>query len=567
VVESFPRDSFTPVANIISKATNANPTFTTSDEPGNPSSQETHTWIVEDLSSFIDELLSSRNVKEFTKGEGEAQERQTLDQFHKLVSNIRFEIVQAKSLPFLILNMRLTLESSVVECSEISARSIDRLSRLSRVYVENLEGFSAKFVSSHPTCPSVICIGVEVPLAYLMELNSDMLETKKPDISQERLQEIGGRIRSMLPIHLDRPKNTCLMSFFHIATNLTMVVGHVDQVPLFGVRTPYILLLTPDEGLLHSPMVDTPLQPFTSTRPLDVIFRGVHFLTIPLALHASTGAYWLELNNAEQRLNEISDRLISEDVGMDDERAIEELSSIGVRLAAIDVDVGLIDTRIADAMRRWKHEENVEWNELRIPHGADALQRCALESGIDEGYLGYLGRQLVASIDNMKNLVQSLERQAQLLFAQVNDTIMREATQQMKEATQGTQESSEAMKHATQALVDSQRQVSHLTYVIAVLTIALISLGLYENGWNWQALAVGIGAFLLVLLMLRPEADLYHASLLLATTFLFYTILANTRSSLLIVAELVVYVTVVATISWNWDAHTRPQELSSEKKP
>lgn len=490
IVEAFPKSAIEGVNEQFARLTGSNPIQGTVGEPSSPLTTKTFAWKVDKLDTLFEALLSSQSVVSMNLGPDKLEEyNKSKKTLQDLVVRVDFLTMDAGDIPFYVAVIRVVLNPLSLPCSQESVGPIQRVRFLFRLLMGDLGGNSGKSAISKPACPAVVFLGVVVNQRDISSLQHDATRLRDPGMEFEESQLISENIRGRLPIRLASIEGADLVSHFTIAPNISLLVGYIDQLALFGIRTPYVMLLSPEEGLLGVSHEEMPVFPIVSIRAFDVIWRGPEMFVIPLACHASIGDMWLRIKGFENELGLASNRLARGSDALEAPDIVDALSKTGVNLAALDVDLGMVDRRVGEALRLWAVGTATEWKELPIPP-VGISGRSLIAMGFEGGYASTLANEIAENFKNMKSTVEGLERQTELLFRQVHDSVMRSATQEMKKSTA-------AVEGATSAMARSQNQVEVLTYVLVTLTISLVALGMWANGWKWQALTVVIGAIVL----------------------------------------------------------------------
>jgi hypothetical protein len=239
-----------------------------------------------------------------------------------------------------------------------------------------------------------------------------------------------------------------------------------------------MLFLSPDEQLLQFEHFRIPMVPFATSPSMFVFWALPNMFVMPLAMLAWSGAFWTELRVHERTIGRVSANIFSDAKYQVDQRSLDELTKVGIRVGSLDVRLGLLERAFGQTIDAWSKNSLPDQKELGMP----SLSQWPSTSSRDEsqgGFLTFLGKWLRRDLDAMTRTIQSLERQVELLSRQANDAIMRRSTLEME--------------NVTRASLKSQESTTTMTYVLVILTFTLVSLALLENGYLSYA-AIGIAS-------------------------------------------------------------------------
>ena len=395
----------------------------------------------------------------------------SLPLFHGLIKSIGAEALDTEELPFYLLTIRLVLSPKGMSESSQPEKDIRHVRNVVRFFIESLGGYSKKGVSFSPEVPAFTLLGIRIDQQLLSALQGEAR-----DIAQSirvRSREDVVEHRKLDSFSLNWDKKPDIWSHFILASNLSIILGHADQLGLLGIRTPYILFLSSDEELSNQfEQFRMPLVPLPMGAPMIVFWALPNMFAVPLALLAWSGAFWAELRGHERAISRISTDIFSApDLQVNLER-IYELTKVGIRLASLDVRIGMLERACGQTLDVWSKNSSPHQKELGMP--SMPSWPSASRDDSQGGFLSYLGTWLRRDIDAMTRAIRGLERQVELLSGQANDAIVRKSTYEMDKATVATEK--------------SQRSVTLMTYVLVVLTSTLVTIALVENGYFSYAL-------------------------------------------------------------------------------
>jgi hypothetical protein len=393
----------------------------------------------------------------------------SLQLFHGLIKSIGAEALDSEELPFYLLTIRLVLSPKGMSESSDLQKDIQLVRNPVRYFIESLGGYSKKGVSFSPEVPTFTLVGIRIDQRLLSALQKEAKDLGRSPRSREDVFEH----RKLDSFSLNWNKAPDIWSHFVLASNLSIILGHIDQLGLLGIRTPYILFLSSEEQLTSQfEQFRMPLVPLSMGVPMIVFWALPSMFAVPLALLAWSGAFWAELRGHERNISRISTNILSvEDSKVNLER-IDELTKVGIRLASLDVRIGMLERACGQTLDAWSKNSSPNQKELGMP----SMSSWPLASRDDSegGFLSYLGTWLRRDLDAMTRAIRGLERQVELLSGQANDAIVRKSTYEMDKATVATEK--------------SQESVTLMTYVLVVLTSTLVTLALVENGYFSYAL-------------------------------------------------------------------------------
>lgn len=464
-VETFSKANVSSVSSRFSAFLGVEPNVSPVQMGGQPESGKMYSWKPSDLNKAFESVLSVSETP--TSRWGGSHEL-----FARMISGIEAEALDSEELPFFLLVLRVTLSQKAISESVGLEEDIRRVRNPIRYYLESLRGHSKEGVSFSPAVPAFTLLSLKVDQRLLTSLQREAIQLADHSASHRTSKEAVIEHRKLDAFNLSLNKEPDVWSHFALATNLSVIVAHADPLGILGIRSPYMLVLSPEEGLLHFNQPTIPAVALVMGAPMLVSWSLPNMFVVPLALLAWSGAFWTELRTHEKAVNQISTIILSDGDYQVDMKKLDELTKIGIRMASLDIQVGFLERMFGQTIEAWSKNSVSYQRELGMP--SMSSWPYSSREGTEGGFLSYLGKWLRTDLDAMTRAIRGLQRQVELLSGQANDAIVRKSTFEMDKATVASEK--------------SQRLVSTMTFVLVVLTSTLVTLALLENGYLSYAL-------------------------------------------------------------------------------
>jgi hypothetical protein len=442
-VEVFPKDKIGPINEALSELAGLDGPKVAGGNAG-PFEVRRYTWQAANLPTCLQNVIETSNGQKWGG---------KLDHLTAYVSKVEIEAFVGAFLPFYLVVLRATLNPTALSPSEDLRKDLRGVYNPLRLSLQSLGGLSCAGTSQSPTTPVVTYIAADIPQEDLSRLQNTANEIV---VSRPVLTDALSRSEShrrMEPLELAREGGD-LRSHFILASNVSLIVGHTYPLGMFGLGTPYLLLLSSGGGISEF-AGGLPLEPYMPHDINDVILRGPEILVVPLALLAWTPGASQSLAGIEAKFVAARATLTK---GLGDETAsgvLEEVTEAGVRAASLAVDLGMIARRYTRVLQSWREGDFPERREVAIlPTGWGGSSLLA--RGLRAGYVSTLAREVAERLENLEANLGRLQSEIELMSRHTAQAVSRRSTIAMEKATS---------------------QMQRLTRIIAWLTAALVVLG------------------------------------------------------------------------------------------
>jgi hypothetical protein len=370
-----------------------------------------------------------------------------------------------------------------------------------------------------PCIPSITIMAAYVDDKGFSRLRDKVRRLGLSTLSSAELKALGDEHRGLEPFNFD-PNQSDMKSHVAIEPNVSLILGNAN--PLVFLRSPYIVILSPTGGLLDREPFMMPIIPYAANARLDMIWHLPDVFVVPMASFSWLGRSWKIVGNLRGRLASVGQSASSSSPKSTSSQLLDGLTDAGLSLSMLDIGLELLDRGFGRTLDAWANNSVRGQTEIRIPSGRH-WHSSRDPKEFEEGYLAALGGWLRREIDAMRDNVESLEREAQLLSDHINQAEMRRSILATEESTKAMRESSKAMEESSRTLLTSQRSIEYLTGVLIALTGILVIIGVFQVDFGAYSFLVFAAFFSLIAMIFGRRLTSYFffsVSVALAVLFI-----------------------------------------------
>ncbi len=318
-----------------------------------------------------------------------------------------------------------------------------------------------------PAVPAFTILAVKAEQHLLTSLQKEARNISIRSSAQGASREDVVEHRKLNPFILSDKRMPDIWSHFALASNDSVITSHTEMLPDLGIRSPYMVVLSPDEGLLDFEQTRIPAIALTMGAPMNVSWTLPNMFVVPLALLSWSRAFWAQFRTYERTISRVSTSIISDVGHLVDMSKLDELTKVGITMASLDIQIGLFERAFGQTIEAWSKNNLSDQKELKMPSMLPWPSAPSADS--ESGFLSNLGNWLRRDLDAMTRAIRGLEGQVELLSGQANDAIVRKSTYEMEQVTSASEK--------------SQQSVTTMTFILVVLTSTLITLALLDIGY------------------------------------------------------------------------------------
>jgi hypothetical protein len=273
----------------------------------------------------------------------------SFDLFETFVKKFQIVGYHDPTFPFYIVMVMIELQQEVVNASTNLNRDLIQVSLPIRLFIESLNGMTNQMSNWSPRASIVTQLWVHVDQEHLanirktgVQLHASTLTMDEDVTSFEQQLENQNKLRKLEPFDLS-PSAGDIHSHVICAENVIIVLGHLTQLALNGLHTPYILYMSYNEKLLRSESID----PLISSHRIDEIgWKGYAYLISLLAMriylydiHMCRSQIDQELTATRETIDNIPTTIPEVD------EYLSKISQLGTRLFALSNKVGVFSRK------------------------------------------------------------------------------------------------------------------------------------------------------------------------------------------------------------------------------
>ncbi len=414
-------------------------------KPGNPQTEaeeQRSRWEPGNLDVFFEEVLARSNGEKYGG---------SLESFRAFIESVDVESLNTSSLPFYLVVLKAKLNPKVIDASEDLEKDLRSIYNPLRVSMESLEGMTSECRPMGPRIPMAIYLNVKVSPEDLSRLQQAEMKLERSfEEDPEGWATQSGKLREMEPFNLSQLPGGDLHSHLIAFSNVSIIFGHAYQLGLYGLSTPYVIVLSTGGGL-DQDQFHFPLLPFPPAEIRDISWRGPSVLAVPLALLIWLDWFWSEFSRLEGSV--IQSRPETSEIHTQDlATSLKRLTPLGLEAASFEVDIGVLKRRLAPAFEKWTDTGYPGAREIPVfPTGSFGSQLMA--SWQTGGYMAALSGEILDHLSRSEAAVQNLGKRIDILSRHASDAVSRNSIQAMHEATEATKRSTRSVLYLTGALV------------------------------------------------------------------------------------------------------------------
>ncbi len=414
---------------------------------GNATSDQRFRWKPRNLEVCFENILRE---SEGDKWGG------SLDLFKNFVKEISAEAMDSPGLPFYLIAVQATLDPSALNASEDLPKVLRYLYNPLRLSVEKMGGMTSSGTSQSPRVPVLTYLGVKIKAADLSLLQRKAKEVDSQHSISPQTLALSERLRNLEPFDLATHGGD-LRSHIIAASNVSLIVGHTYQLGSFGLRTPYVLMLSQSGGTLDlDTFMHLQLMPYMPRNPDELMWRGPSALFMPLSILAWSPAFWSDLNGVEGSLVRIRSEILTARLRSDPSTILNNLTSAGLKAGSLRIDLGLLKRRFGPTIQAWARVEYPGPKEISVlPTGWGGS--FLIDAGFRSGYLSSLAKEIHDGLSRMEAELDNVSSEIDLLSRYAFEATSRRSIKAMEETALATK---------------------RMTIVIVVLTVVLVALTL-----------------------------------------------------------------------------------------
>ncbi len=453
-IEAFRKEDVKSKNAMLSEILNAEET---SVDNGNETSHRRFRWEPRNLEVCFERIIH--------KSDGEKWGG-SLDLFKNFVKEIWAEALDSPGLPFYLIAIQAVLNPAGLNASEDLRKDLSTVYNPIRLSMEKLGGLTSTGTSQSPRVPVLTYLGVRVKSADLRLLQSKAEEVdSRHSISRETLA-LSERLRNLEPFDLAMQGGD-LRSHIVAASNVSLIVGHTYPLGMFGLRTPYVLMLSRSgETLDLDTLMDLPLMPYMPRNPEELMWRGPSALFMPLSILAWSPAFWSDLNGIEELLVRIRSEILTARLRSDPSTILNNFTSAGLKAGSLRIDLGLLKRRFGPTLQAWARVEYPGPKEISVlPTGWGGSH--LIDAGFRSGYLSSLAKEIHNDLSRMETELDNVSGEIELLSRYAFEVTSRRSITAMEEAAHTTKRMTIVMIILTGVLVA-------LTGVLVALTLSIL---------------------------------------------------------------------------------------------
>ena len=388
------------------------------------------------------------------------------------VKKIDFVGIQNEELPYFLLIISISLDESKLNFDNLF-KDMNKLLYPFRIYFEEFHGISTKLFRSKPVCPYFVNVGVLSSKEELQEMFQVCKELYEADgIPHESIKidyaiQRSARLRKIAPLS-SMTYGFNLLSIPKLYSNTVVFAGHLEQMGLNGLMTPFILTFSQENYW------DTNFgsDPFLIIRP-----TGYDNLVFPwssagtMIYLVSMYAWLLQLERTVANMESEFTRLrknIRDILSVDKESGLEEqlidLDKNGSSIADFMAEVGRLTRSNESSLSRFRENSSINFEIPILPSTKSAdyyIWSEVKESTGSDTYIHALARKIDEILNRLRATLEQFSHENEKLHSHVNNLV--------------NLRSQKILKRHSRIMMISAFAITGLTVTLVILTLKLIT--------------------------------------------------------------------------------------------
>ena len=378
----------------------------------------------------------------------------------KFVEKVQVWGYNSPSLPYFILIVRIQLKKDTLNSAKDLRVDLINVSMGARLFIESLKGYHKALSTFKPSSPLITQLWIKTSKKEhqkMRALGIKLLEQKeKLNLTEKR--EIGKKIRSLEPTNLSA-KVGDIHSIIPSFSNVTFVVGHMTQIALGGLMTPFIEYLSYDDKLLEQ---DYEMY----MKPAELLIGGgiwnVDYTRLIGII--SLWIYLIHLNvrreKNDESVSKLRNILSSEATSDKIEKYFMSLNELGTHASSLQQTIGRFSRRWGGVLHQIAEGKN-DWT-LEIP--IENIDTFGI-THVEKGYFGTISSNILLTLKNTTKFLESQTNEISSLRTHISDMV-------------------------NLRIIRTNEKLSHYMKTLAqmAIIIALFSLGISVANWIFYIL-------------------------------------------------------------------------------
>jgi len=322
--------------------------------------------------------------------------------------------------PFYVIMAKITLKKDAINSAKDLRKDIFQIAIPARLFIETLKGFQKTFSTFSPNAPLVTQFWVKISkkdFTTMREMELSLIgEDDKLSLVQKKEQ--GKQLRSLEQINIASPTGD-VHSHILFASNLSYVIGHLTQVGLGGLFSPYLLYLSYDEKLLQQKLQKMYLPPAEILIRQGIVTQeyahliGLISLSIYLSKLASEG------EKIDQEASKLRDVIIQKNSQKSLDQQLSEINEMGTNISSLQQTIGRFSRYWEGSIHGISEGKNRLYDEIPIKSD-DVFGQADFAK---KGYLGTLADQILRKMDGINERLEKQGLEIASLRTHISDIV------------------------------------------------------------------------------------------------------------------------------------------------
>ena len=382
-------------------------------------------------SAIIGDSLETKNVvwkieslrKLFATLKGICDEKGwtcNFDLMAKYVESFQVWGYDSPNLPFYILMAKITMNKETLNSCENLRDDLSEFGLAIRLFIESLQGFRKTMTTFSPSSPAITQLWIKVDKKEFSEMRKIELTliNKKEELSFDQKKTLSRKLRRLEPVDLSTPVGD-IHSHIFFAMNLTYILGHITQLGLGGMMTPYILYVSYDEKLLQQDLTGMPLG------PAEILIGGgivqsefAHLIgLISLLIYLSHLAF--EREKIDREVSKLRDSITQKNFELTLDQELSKLNNFGTQISSLQQTIGRFSRYWERSLRQISEGKD----RLTIEVPLEITETYGLFNITHKGYLGTLADQILVTLKNDKEFLEKQGLEIASLRTHISDIV------------------------------------------------------------------------------------------------------------------------------------------------